>query len=142
MPKNIQNKYQATGIKANMAPKMPNISKAQAPPNTSFISRALYHTVNQKRIVPMKEFPVICRDALNKWGLDSQLDMMAEECAEFIVALNQYRRGRIPVEELLSEIADVSVMSDEMRVFFEIDAIKQEKIARLEKLLYSETADA
>jgi len=87
----------------------------------------------------MKEFPVICRDVLNKWGLDSQMDMMAEECAEFIADLNRWKRGRISVETMLEEIADVSLMCDEMRVFFkEIDTIKQEKLKRLENLLYGE----
>ena len=83
---------------------------------------------------PKMDFYDLCKYALDKWGLDSQLDMLAEECGEFIVALNHYRRKRISREKLLEEIADISVMSSEMMVYFpELQVIADRKIRRLIK---------
>jgi len=67
--------------------------------------------------------------------MDAQLDQLAEECAEFIIALNHLRRGRIKKEKLLEEIADVSVMAQEMKVYFyeQIEVIEKRKIRRLNR---------
>lgn len=46
-------------------------------------------------------------DALDKWGEDIQAGMLMEECGECIAALHHYKRSRIDVVELLSEMADV-----------------------------------
>lgn len=86
----------------------------------------------------MADTPVIYQEALNKWGLDNQLNQMAEECAEYIAALNRYRRGRISREQLIEEIADVSIMSDQMQLYFDLSAVKQVKIDRLEVMVQGE----
>lgn len=63
------------------------------------------------------------QDALDLWGLDSQFGMMFEETAELIEqaakyqkALNQFRRGRISLDELLEELVDTDIMIEEMKV--------------------------
>lgn len=78
-----------------------------------------------------RSFPEMCQYALNKWGMIAQLDQMAEECAEYIAALNRWKRGRITREKLLEEIADVSVMVQEMKVYFDIEHFEEHKIRRL-----------
>jgi hypothetical protein len=66
--------------------------------------------------------------------MDAQLNMMAEECAEFILALNHYRRGRISKEKMFEEMADVSVMVREMTIYFpEITRLAERKIMRLNR---------
>lgn len=81
-----------------------------------------------KVIEPRPEPPY--QDALDLWGVDSQFGMMSEETAELIEqaatliltvakyqkALNQYRRGRISLEELIEELVDTDIMIEEMKV--------------------------
>lgn len=50
------------------------------------------------------------RAALNI-SVEDNLNQLQEECAELIVAVNHYRRGRITLMELAEEIADVYLMS-------------------------------
>jgi NTP pyrophosphatase (non-canonical NTP hydrolase) len=87
-----------------------------------------------------RSFTEICQYALDKWGMNAQLDQMAEECAEFIIALNHFRRGRINEQQLLEEIADVSVMVQEMKVYFyeQVEVIEKRKIRRLNRKINSE----
>jgi NTP pyrophosphatase (non-canonical NTP hydrolase) len=42
-------------------------------------------------------------EAIKQWGIDSQLDMLTEEAAELIAAVNKYRRsnGKIITKESL-----------------------------------------
>lgn len=74
--------------------------------------------------------------AVVKWGAQSQLDMLGEECAELIAALNKVKRGRIDRLALMEEIADVEIMVEQARTIFgdsTINDIKREKLRRLEK---------
>lgn len=57
------------------------------------------------------------KDALHKWGLSSQLDMLVEECGELIVAvqkLHRYGKTAKRVDAVLEELADVSIMIGQM----------------------------
>ena len=86
-----------------------------------------------------RSFLEICNYALEKWGMTAQLDQMAEECAEYIVALNHYKRGRINESQLMDEIADVSIMVREMKIYFEHIELKEErKIRRLNRKINRE----
>lgn len=49
------------------------------------------------------------------WGAQSQLRQLTEECGELIAAVNQYERGRLTVDELASEVADVLIMAAQAR---------------------------
>jgi NTP pyrophosphatase (non-canonical NTP hydrolase) len=51
--------------------------------------------------------------ALDRWGLDRQMSMLAEECAELIVAVQHFRRRRVQAN-LLEEMADVSIMIEQI----------------------------
>ena len=78
--------------------------------------------------------------ALEKWGIDSQLGMTQEECAELIKAINKWHRGIATDTELIEECIDVELMINQMREYFKNDMvtwerIKAEKLARLEFLL-------
>ena len=51
-------------------------------------------------------------------GLNTQYDQTNEECAELLVAINHFKRNRIPVEKLLEEIVDVRIMCNILEVAF------------------------
>ena len=83
---------------------------------------------------------VVYVKAIRDFGFESQTSMIQEECAELISAINQLRRGRVQEDAVMEEIADVEIMIEQARLLFpstKIDEIKNKKIARLEKILFS-----
>ncbi len=77
---------------------------------------------------------------LNKWGEDAQYDQTVEECAELIVALKHFRRGKINRQAVIDEIADVTLMVGQLSWMFGTDEVEesiQKKLNKLNKLLES-----
>lgn len=76
----------------------------------------------------------------NHYGLEPQLNVLQEECAELIQSISKYRRDGIKLDSIpsgvLYEIADVEIMLEQIRILFgdlisnEINSIKDEKITR------------
>jgi hypothetical protein len=101
----------------------------------------------------MDKLDDLCNQAVKKWGVFSQLDMVVEECAELIKAVQKYKRK--PSDEtkrnIHEECADVLLMINQIE-FMDILRIKPTsvkelidhemrlKIARLEQRL-SEDGD-
>ena len=84
----------------------------------------------------------ILLSALNTYGIDTQLDILVEECAELIKAVIKFRRWSGTKEDvygnLMEEIADVIIMCEQMMVFFgpaDIEEHLKAKIARLKERL-------
>jgi len=82
----------------------------------------------------------IYEKALRTWGIDAQLGMVIEECAELIKVINKHWRGKATKEELIEECVDVELMLAQMKEYFKDDIgtwdrIKIEKVERLAKLL-------
>ncbi len=78
--------------------------------------------------------------AINEWGISAQLDMVTEECAELIKAINKYKRGKGTKEELIEECVDVELMLNQMKEYFKLDVdlwweIRRRKIKYLAELL-------
>ena len=80
--------------------------------------------------------------ATELWGLVAQYDQCVEEMGELIVAINKYKRkvfykeykgdNKI-VENLVEEIADVSICLEQMRHFFKdynIDEVIEKKMQK------------
>lgn len=81
---------------------------------------------------------VVFNKALVEYGLSSQKMMAIEECAELTNALAKLARGRASQADIITELADVSIMVDQLAMFFGEESFKQErarKIARLEERL-------
>ena len=76
----------------------------------------------------------VARSAIACWGVEAQTAMVIEELAETIVAISHYQRGRVPSEEVASEIADAHITLAQLEAIVDIDAwpFIEEKVARLE----------
>ena len=74
--------------------------------------------------------------ALNTFGPSHQRKMCIEECAELIDALAKYDRGRAEAKDVITELADVSIMVEQMAMLYgeeEFKAEKERKLKRLQK---------
>ena len=76
--------------------------------------------------------------AIEAYGPDHQMARLVEECAEFIVALEHFKRGRIAVDELVEEMVDIEILIDQMKHIFDREmwgATRSRKLARLNAVL-------
>jgi len=75
---------------------------------------------------------------LTKWGIINQVFMVMEECGELLNVLAKAKRGRASKEEIITELADVSIMVEQMAFFYgEKDFLieKERKLQRLKERL-------
>ena len=91
----------------------------------------------------------ICKEAIDKFGIDFQYDMLIEECAELIQACVKVKRGMSMVP-LIEEIADVENMIMQIKYIIENktrvnagieidwDSFRDMKLKRFEKKLRGE----
>ena len=70
----------------------------------------------------------IWQKCIETYGKDSQMDMCIEECSELINAIAKYRRGRVGVDALVDEIADVKIMCRQMELMFGVTMPVAERI--------------
>lgn len=85
------------------------------------------------------------KKAIDKWGKEEQLKMVAEECLELALAIRHNLRGKATARDIIEEAADVEIMLEQLREIMNrymgshgevlIDEKKTEKLERLEKLL-------
>ncbi len=76
----------------------------------------------------------IYQATLDKWGSEAQYDQMIEECAELIAALKHYKRGRIGENEVIEELADVTLMLGQLSWMLGTEKVDQAITAKLSKL--------
>ena len=81
----------------------------------------------EKRIETYKE-------AISKWGEDAQINMLYEECGELLTAVARFRRGRMNHQDVMTELADVSIMVEQLAAFYGTDRFEAEKERKLERL--------
>jgi len=83
----------------------------------------------------------IYQEAVKKWGNRSQSDLMIEECSELTQAIIKYRRGIVDKDRVVSEMADVQIMLNQMKVIVGDDSLFEKwmavKLSRLESLINS-----
>lgn len=82
------------------------------------------------------------QNALNKWGVDAQLDHFIEEMAELIVAINKYKRLKHfdqkrdgVMENIYEELADVKMCLEQMEIFFGKDKIDETLNQKMQKFI-------
>lgn len=76
----------------------------------------------------------ILLEALHWYGGPTQMAKAEEECAELIVALKHFKLGKATAQDVISEIADVEIMSKQMQILFDTDAVRKEIYRKLERL--------
>lgn len=75
------------------------------------------------------------KKAIKLWGIRSQTDMVIEECSELINILMKDRRGKATLDEIISELVDVQIMLNQLRVILD-DESKYERwmVYKLDRL--------
>lgn len=74
------------------------------------------------------------KKALETWGIESQMFMVMEETGEMLNALAKANRGRSTKEEIITELADVSIMVEQMALYFGFSEFMDERNKKLERL--------
>ncbi len=76
----------------------------------------------------------IYRATLKRWGEEAQFDQAIEECAELITALKHYKRGKVGRQEVIDELADVTLMIGQLSWMFGQDSVETTIATKLDKL--------
>lgn len=74
--------------------------------------------------------------AILVYGRDKQIEMAIEEMGELLVAINQHKRGRVSIEAVQEEIADVKIVMGQLALIFgedEVSNFETEKLSRLQE---------
>lgn len=71
---------------------------------------------------------------LETWGYPAQENMLMEETGELLSAIGKFDRGRVEAKEVITELADVSIMVEQMAVHFGLEEFMQEKEFKLRRL--------
>lgn len=82
----------------------------------------------------MKNNLEIYRKALSTYGIDKQKWMLVEECGELLNAIAKHIRGRGSIEELNTELADVSIMVEQIALFYSWENFLKERARKIERL--------
>lgn len=77
---------------------------------------------------------VVIKLAVEKFGPESQMDMSIEECSELINALCKLRRGRVGPIDVVTEIADVQIMCEQLAYMFGEKSVADERKRKIERL--------
>lgn len=72
--------------------------------------------------------------AIAKWGVGAQKNMAYEEIGELLTALARDDRGRVTTEELLTELADVTIMCEQMAYILGFEDYEKEIDRKLIRL--------
>lgn len=77
--------------------------------------------------------------AIDAWGVDAQQWIVVEELGELQEALSRLRRGRISPEDVADEIADATIMLEQLQLMLGVEKLTQQcverKIQRLQRRL-------
>ena len=73
--------------------------------------------------------------ALNKWGVDLQTMMAVEEMSELTKEICKIKRGKMDMDALADEIADVTIMLEQLREIYGLnDAVCDHMDAKILRL--------
>jgi NTP pyrophosphatase (non-canonical NTP hydrolase) len=74
------------------------------------------------------------KEAIEKWGEEAQVNMLNEECGELIAAVAQFKRGRTSHHDVMTELADASIMIEQIATIMNYDDYGKEKDRKLNRL--------
>ena len=93
-------------------------------------SDLLFWTIKMKHMDKQNLFETV----ITKFGFDAQKTMAVEECAELINALCKEKRGRATDEDIITEIADVQIMCEQLAIIYGKEKVRQERLRKLLRL--------
>lgn len=71
-----------------------------------------------------EELRQLYKDCVDFWGIERQIRMMQEECAELIIAGSHFlRRRKTGLDELVEELADAQLMVNQIKTFIGEDVV-------------------
>lgn len=73
-------------------------------------------------------------DVLKTFGYAGQIMMLVEECGELLSAISKFRRDRATEEDIVTELADVAIMVEQMAILFGLPEFEKEKNRKLKRL--------
>lgn len=73
-------------------------------------------------------------EVLEAFGYGHQVMKAIEESAELINALSKLKDNRTEFDDLITELADVAIMVEQMAVLFGLSEFEKEKERKLERL--------
>lgn len=76
----------------------------------------------------------IYNSALNQFGITAQQWMIVEEIGELLNAIAKQKRGRSTKEDIITELADVHIMVEQMALFYGWEDFVKEKELKLKRL--------
>jgi NTP pyrophosphatase (non-canonical NTP hydrolase) len=74
------------------------------------------------------------KEAIEKWGEEAQVNMLNEECGELIAAVAQFKRGRTSHHDVMTELADVFIMVEQIATMMNYEDFEKELERKLIKL--------
>jgi NTP pyrophosphatase (non-canonical NTP hydrolase) len=80
----------------------------------------------------------IYRLAMHTYGIQAQVFMLFEECSELMNVIAKSQRGRVSKEDIITELADVSIMVEQFAFMYgqtEFENEKNRKLVRLHERL-------
>lgn len=77
----------------------------------------------------------ICARAVKKYGKESRKRMAVEEAAELVNALMKEARGRVTDADIITEIADVQIMMEQLSIIYGYEKVARERERKLERLV-------
>ncbi len=89
---------------------------------------------NKKEMMMEQNEKNICVLAVETFGPQSQINMAIEECAELINALCKLRRERVGTIDVVTEIADVQIMCEQLAYMFGEQTVVDERKRKIERL--------
>lgn len=92
--------------------------------------------LRKKLVLPEYELTLndILIMAISRFGIKNQTDLAIEEMSELTTALLHWHRNRIKSKDVISEIADVCIMTQQLALFFGEDAVKDEVRRKVDRL--------
>lgn len=76
----------------------------------------------------------IYEHAVKEWGVVSQMLKAIQECSELINSITRLIEGRDDKNDVASEVADVEIMCEQLRIMVGADKVDREKKLKLERL--------
>jgi NTP pyrophosphatase (non-canonical NTP hydrolase) len=72
--------------------------------------------------IPYEERREVYQTAISLYGKEAQRQMVIEEMSELTKEICKISRGKLDLEALADEIADVTIMLEQLRLMYDIDA--------------------